>query len=187
LPFLMEFEHADRRRFKFQTADARPRPRGMTCPRFAFRCPPETREQGMPDARCIRGLVCKRVEESAHEHTGQRRRSDIPCAMALRLITRSPRGIGLSCPRRLRITGSSAPGRVDLPSADLTPTIEASDPHDFAVRFSTARQRILGLLTESIPPCDPIARTTPPRPPHPIPRFVTIAIRPSCRVRQANL
>src|SRR5438477_470936 len=31
------------------------------------------------------------VESCAHEHTGQRRQSDIPCAMALRLITRSPR------------------------------------------------------------------------------------------------
>ena len=28
------------------------------------------------------------------------------------------------------------------------------------------------------PPCHPIARTTPPRPPHPIPTFVTMAIRP---------
>src|SRR6202171_5197850 len=30
------------------------------CPRFAFRCPSSTREQGMPDARCTRGLACKR-------------------------------------------------------------------------------------------------------------------------------
>jgi hypothetical protein len=97
----------------------------------------------MPDARCTRGLVCKRAQEHAHEHTGQRRQSDIPCAMALRLISRSPRSIGLSCLRRLRIAGLSAPGRADLPSADLTPTIEASGPHDFAVRFGTARQHAL--------------------------------------------
>ena len=32
------------------------------------------------------------------------------------------------------------PGRAFAPPKDLTPTIEASDPHDFAVRFSTARQ-----------------------------------------------
>ena len=44
----------------------------------------------MPDARCTRGLVCISAKESAHEHTGQRRQSDIPCAMALRLISRSP-------------------------------------------------------------------------------------------------
>jgi hypothetical protein len=62
----------------------------------------------MPDARCTRGLVCKGRKKSAHEHTGQRRQSDIPCAMALRLMTRSPRGIGLFCPRRLPETGTSA-------------------------------------------------------------------------------
>ena len=62
----------------------------------------------MPDARCTRGLVCKRQKENAHEHTGQRRQSDIPCAMALRLISRSPRSIGLSCLRRLTETGTLA-------------------------------------------------------------------------------
>jgi hypothetical protein len=44
---------------QFQTPDTRPPSRGMTCPRFAFRYPPDRREQGMPDARCIRGLACK--------------------------------------------------------------------------------------------------------------------------------
>src|SRR6266481_6294089 len=44
------------------------------------------RAQGMPGARCTRGLVCNVHEKCAHEHTGQRRASDIPCAMALRLI-----------------------------------------------------------------------------------------------------
>ena len=71
----------------------------------------------------------------------QRRQSDIPCAMALRLTSRSPRRIGLCCLRRLRIAGSSAPGRADLPSADLTPTIEASGPHDFAVRSHPSSPR----------------------------------------------
>ena len=49
----------------------------------------------MPDARCTRGLMRGLPEKGAHEHTGQRRQSDIPCAMALRLITRSPRRAGL--------------------------------------------------------------------------------------------
>ena len=71
----------------------------------------------MPDARCTRGLVCKGQKESAHEHTGQRRRSDIPCAMALRLISCSPRGIGLSCPRRLTETGTR-PGRAFVTSVE---------------------------------------------------------------------
>src|SRR3954454_21337357 len=43
------------------------------------------RAQGMPDARCTRGLMRNGSGRCAHEHTGQRRQSDIPCAMALRL------------------------------------------------------------------------------------------------------
>jgi hypothetical protein len=139
---------------------------------------PQKREQGMPDARCTRGLVCK-MEKTHTSIQVQRRQSGIPCAMALRLTSRSPRRIGLCCLRRLRIAGSSAPGRADLPSADLTPTTEASGPHDFAVRFSTARQHVLSSLTGRSPPCNPIARTTLPRPPHPIPTFVTMANAPS--------
>src|ERR1700755_2159696 len=35
------------------------------------------------------------AKKSAHEHTGQRRQSDIPCAMVLRLTSCSPRWGGL--------------------------------------------------------------------------------------------
>src|SRR5665647_3087733 len=52
----------------------------------------ECRMHAAPAVSCAK--LCKKC---AHEHTGQRRRSDIPCAMALRLITRSPRRIGLCC------------------------------------------------------------------------------------------
>ena len=58
------------------------------------------RAQGMPGARCTRGLVCICSRKCAHEHTGQRRASDIPCAMALRLITCSPRRTALLPPLR---------------------------------------------------------------------------------------
>jgi hypothetical protein len=109
----------------------------------ALRCPSRRREQGMPDARCTRGLVCKVVRMKTHTSIQvQRRHSGIPCAMALRLITRSPRRIGLCCLRRLRKTGSSAPGRADLPSAGLTPTTEAPGPRDFTVRFAAARPHV---------------------------------------------
>src|SRR6188768_3863246 len=58
-------------------------------------------------------------------------------------LSRAHPGVsGSSRLRRLRIAGSSAPGRADVPSADLTPTIEASGPHDFAVRFGTARPHV---------------------------------------------
>jgi hypothetical protein len=70
------------------------------------------------------------------------------------------------------------PGRAFAPPKDLTPTIEASGPHDFAVRFGTARQRAPRPLTEFIPPCNPIARAMPSRPPHPIPTFGDDGQRP---------
>ena len=114
------------------------------CPRFAFRCP--SKEEGAGNAGCALHPRSRVQNGQKKAHTSiqvQRRQSDIPCAMALRLTSRSPRRIGLCCLRRLRIAGSSAPGRADLPSADLTPTTEASGPHDFTVRFSTARQHVL--------------------------------------------
>ena len=88
----------------------------------------------------------------------KRRHSDIPSAMALRLTSRSPRRIGLCCLRRLRIAGSSAPGRADLPSADLTPTTEASGPHDFTVRFGTARRHVLKIAHRPEEPALPSHR-----------------------------
>jgi hypothetical protein len=95
-----------------------------------------------------------RAKQAKKTHTSiqvQRRHSGIPCAMVLRLTARSPRRIGLCCLRRLRIAGSSAPGRADLPSADLTPTTEASGPHDFTVRFSIVRPARRCPLTKNRP------------------------------------
>ena len=95
-------------------------------------------------------------------------------------LSRAHPGVsGSSRLRRLRIAGSSAPGRADLPSADLMPTTEASGPHDFAVRSGTARQHVPGPLTEFIPPRRPFPRTMPPRPPQLLPqRSVTMANAP---------
>ena len=115
----------------------------------------------------------------AHEHTGQRRTSDIPCAMALRLISRSPRSIGLFCLRRLRNL-ALRPGRAFAPPRDLTPTSEASGPHDFAVRFGIARPRA-AVRSRIIRPANPLHAPTPPRPPHPIPTFGDDGQRPFLR------
>jgi hypothetical protein len=53
---------------------------------------PKQREQGMPGARCTRGLACKVAQKNAHTSIQvQRRQSSIPCAMALRLMQCSPR------------------------------------------------------------------------------------------------
>ena len=100
------------------------------------------RAQGMPDARCTRGLVCNVHEKCAHEHTGQRRTSDIPCAMALRLITGSPRRTALLPPSSLRsllLTNlTPAPRRRDhtsspyalAPFAIGTASVHRDPPHD---------------------------------------------------------
>src|ERR1700744_1162544 len=50
------------------------------------------RTQGRPGARCTRDLVCKYVHQETHTSIQvQRRQSGLPCAMVLRLISRSPR------------------------------------------------------------------------------------------------
>src|ERR1700712_3139676 len=72
----------------------------------------------MPDARCTRDLVCDSGNKAAHEHTGQRRTSDIPCAMALRLITSSPRRTALLPPLR---------PEKQLPPGALTPAPRRQD------------------------------------------------------------
>src|SRR6266851_4660456 len=54
---------------------------------------------------------------------------------------------------------------------ELDASVGASGPHDFAVRSNISRQRAVdrSRIPEN-PPCDPIARKTLPRPPHPAPR-----------------
>ena len=74
-----------------------------------FPCPPNKgrRECRMRAAPAISCAMC--TEECAHEHTGQRRTSDIPCAMALRLITSSPRRTALLPPSLAGLTTNLTP------------------------------------------------------------------------------
>ena len=69
--------------------------------------------------------------------------------------------IGLSCHRHRR-SPACRTVRADLASRQLDASVEASEPHDFAVREPRPR------------------RKRNPRPSHPAPTYVTIAIRPSC-------
>src|SRR3979409_2305337 len=132
----------------------------------------------MPDARCTRGLVCKIVRRNAHEHTGSAEairhslRNGFTAYAALSPATNS------SCHRRRRIEGFVTPGWVDIASADLTPATGAR-----TTRFCRTLQHrsscapVDGSRFER-PPLRPQARPTLPRPPHPIPTFVTMANAP---------
>src|SRR5260370_3728403 len=76
----------------------------------------------------------------------------------------------------------SKPGWADLNSANLTPASGRQD-HTILPYAATSLVRSLGDRSRAHrPPCNPVARKTLPRPPHPHPASVTIAIRPSCGV-----
>jgi hypothetical protein len=87
--------------------------------------PRRWREQGMPGARCTRGLVCKIVQRSAHEHTGSAEairhslRNGFTAYGVLSPATNS------SCHRRRRISGLADPVGSIKTSADLTPATGA--------------------------------------------------------------
>src|SRR3954465_11660747 len=117
----------------------------MICPKFyiSFRPLQFRGRRECRGARCTRGLVSKCAQKCAHEHTGQRRASDIPCAMALRLIACSPRRTALlppSRPEKLLPPGAltPAPRRQDhtslpyalMPFAIGTASVHRDPPHD---------------------------------------------------------
>ena len=93
---------------------------------------------------------------------------------------------------RACLTPSSAdmaclkPGRARHASANLTPTTEASGPHDFAVRSNISRPRAVDRSQIHHPPCDPVARKTLPRPPHPVPYVRDDRETPLCVGRDAK-
>src|SRR5437773_12482221 len=78
----------------------------------------ECRVRAAPAVSCAKNCTV-----GAHEHTGQRKHSDIPCAMALRLTSCSPRWSGLV----VTVTAQNI-------STQLSASIAAPGPHDFAVR-----------------------------------------------------
>jgi len=94
----------------------------------------------MPGARRARSLACS-VKNTRVSHHGRAGSPGIPRAMVLTVSFVLSPVIGLSCHRRL----------ADYP-AKLDAGVEASGPHDFAVRDSAAR------LWRCL------------RPPHPVPR-----------------
>jgi hypothetical protein len=114
---------------------------------------PQQRARGRPGARCTRGLACKDAHKKcAHEHTGS--------AEAVRPSLRNGfTAYFVLSPARpgLFVTVASVMRSI---IANLTPATGASGPHDFAVRFSRARQ------------------SQPSRPPLPAPTSETMANAP---------
>jgi hypothetical protein len=110
---------------------------------FAETLPPKIqRAQGRPGARCTRGLVCKIVRRTAHEHTGSAEsirpslRNGFTAYSVLSPATNS------SCHRRRRIEGLVAPGWANIASADLTPATGARTTRFCRTQPSRLRQRL---------------------------------------------
>jgi hypothetical protein len=135
----------------------------------------------MPDARCTRGPVCKRRKKTHTSIQVQRRRSDIPCAMALRLMPCSPRRSGLFDTVASR-SWFCSPGWARNTSARL----DANHGGVRTTRFCRTQQprssarRLIAHRFLTNPPCHHVSRLALPRPPHPAPTFVTMANAPLC-------
>ncbi len=156
-------------------------------PRFA-RVPRKTRERGMPGARCTRGLMCKIARKKTHmsiqvqsETLRHSPRSGFTAYIALSPATNS------SCHRHRRIEGFVAPGWADqnlrrldtsngcrnhavLPYAAARLCQKASPGFGAVVRVPVIAHRKPALRFRCTP--------TLPRPPHPVPTFVTMANAP---------
>jgi hypothetical protein len=115
--------------------DKDPCSRDTDCPSFAQDVVPREQE-GAGNAGCALHPRSRVQVAQRNAHTSiqvQRRQSGIPCAMALRLIPRSPRRANSSCHRRCRLDSASDPvGSMPPPTAWHQQRV--SGPHGFAVR-----------------------------------------------------
>src|SRR5207248_7966659 len=87
----------------------------------------QERAQGMPGARCTRSLACKNKIAHKVVTTGSPEQPGIPRAMVLAAYFVISPVIGLFCHRRQRNYFHQ-----------LDASVEASGPHDFAVREARA-------------------------------------------------
>jgi len=98
-------------------------------------------------------------------------RPAFPHAMVLTAYVGLSPVTGLFCHRRLADIVLSLPGWANKTPQNLTPASGRQDHTILPSAKSVSRQRAVdrSQVPEN-PPCDPIARQTLPRPPHPIPR-----------------
>src|SRR5947208_6732780 len=123
------------------TVNTTPRSRGAISPELCkFVCASVSRGRRECRVHAAPAVSCaKNCAFGAHEHTGQRKHSDIPCAMALRLISRSPRWSGLVVTVTCELLHK------------LSASIAAPGPHDFAVRLRSFVRRDHSHLTPKRP------------------------------------
>jgi hypothetical protein len=107
----------------------------------------------MPGARCTRSLVCAWGSKYAHEYSqrGHRKSPSIPARNGFNSLYRALPGDRLSCHRHLRKPGSSAPGRADSPSANLTPASRRQD-HTTSPSASNIVRRHAGGRSRAVKP-----------------------------------
>jgi hypothetical protein len=125
---------------------------------------------GRGECRVPNAPAALRAKNRKHASKSPRLRRDHPAfphAMVLTAYFALSPVIGLSCHRRFADTGVSGPLGPTSPSAKLDAGVEASGPHDFAVRVSAVRPRKIFALRRIR-----VHRI-------PCPTSVTIAKRPS--------
>ena len=144
--------------------------------------PAKQRAQGMPGAHCTHSLACNVkwhtsvVTTGTPEITRHSPRNGFTAYTALSPATNS------SCHRHPRIKALPKARSGRLTSANLTPATGARTTrlHRTQQHRSSARRSIAhGSGSIQNPPCNSLARLMLPRPPHPIPTFVTMANAPS--------
>src|SRR5205823_3758151 len=162
--------------------DTPSRSRGMNCPSFApsFALL-ENRGHREDRVRAAPAVSCAIAHKNAHTSIQvQRRASGLPCAMVLRRTSRSPWCANSFSHHRPRIDGWSRTrsGRRILRGLD---TSNGCQDHATWPYASAPFACVPSLRSRTLrgPPCDDICAPTLPRPPHPAPRLVTIAKRPS--------
>jgi hypothetical protein len=155
--------------------------------------------------RAAPAVSCAIAHKNAHTSIQvQRRASGLPCAMVLRRTSCSSRCANSFSHRYQQIDGWRRPGWARASSADVTPATGAR-----TTRLGRTRHALRQVSTGLVPsrrsltqgalasvvgvpsvrsrspkrarPATTFARPTLPRPPHPAPRLVTIAKRPSVR------
>ncbi len=159
--------------------DKIPRSRGALRPSFAEKVL-SLKMRGSRECRVpasTRGLVCN-VEIEAHTSIQvQPEQPGIPCAMALRLMPRSPW-------RRIRLASIAGGLKIRRspvgPCQNLRRLDTSHGCQDHTVLPYASAPYVLRAVSRSRdnPPCDHISRPTPSRPPLPAPTFVTMANAP---------